>query len=317
MSDIGPGQVGAPDTTTVAAGSATNALGIAAGSTDETAAQLYGYLATFLTMPVVGDILRQAALEGWDQSKLEAKLATTEWWKTTQESARQFDAKWQTDRASIEAQIAQQVASLRAELTQQGVPIDDSRLHEIAKQAIRMNWSPEQTKAAMDSELMRSPDVLHSKVGTDLKALAGQYAVELSDPAIATWAAHIISGIKGDEQYREYMVSQAKSRFGDKQLGQFLDQGGTVSQFYDPYRQRAAAVLGVNPDSVDLSDPKWFAALNARDPKDPNTVRAMTVNEWDQYMKATPTYEYDKTPQAKQDAYALAGTIGTMFGRAS
>lgn len=311
MSDVNT--VGAPYVPPVASGSAVAGLGIAAGSTEDTVQQLYGYLSTYLNIPEVGDILRRAAIEEWPQAKLEAELSKTNWWKTSQESSRQFDAKWETDRGSVEAQIAQQVASLRADLIKQGVPIDDSRLYEIAKETIRMNWSPEQTKAAMDSELQRT-SLIHSRVGTDFKALAQQYGVEMSDPAITTWAAHTISGIKSDELYREFLVTQAKSRFRDVTLNKFLDGGGTTSQFYDPYKQRAAARLGVNPDAVDLSDPKWFAALNGRDEKT-GEIRAMTVDEWDRYIQTDPKYGYERTAQAKQDAYSLVGQIGTMFGK--
>jgi hypothetical protein len=297
----------------VASGSAVNALGVAAGSTEDTVQQLYGYLSTYLNIPEVGDILRRAAVEEWPQTKLEAALSQTNWWKTSQESSRVFDAKWETDRGSVEAQIATLVSSLRADLVKQGVPIDDARLHDIAKESLRMNWSTEQTKAAMDSELQRT-SLVQSRVGTDFKALAQQYGVELSDPAITQWAAHSISGIKSDELYREFLVTQAKSRFRDPTLGKFLDGGGTTSQFYDPYKQRAAARLGVNPDSIDLSDPKWFAALNGRDEKT-QEIRAMTMDEWDRTMMTDPKYGYDRTNQAKQDAYSLADQIGTMFGK--
>jgi hypothetical protein len=308
MSDIGT--VGAP---TVASGSAVNALGIAAGSTEDTVQQLYGYLSTYLSIPEVADLLRKAAIEEWPQSKLEAALAQTDWWKNSQESSRQFDVKWETDRGSVDAQIATQVASLRADLVKQGVPIDDSRLYDIAKESIRMNWSTEQTKAAMDSELQRT-SLIQSRVGTDYKALVQQYAVEMSDPTISQYAAHSISGIGSDELFREELVRRAKSRFRDVSLGKFLDGGGTTSQFYDDYKQRSAARLGINPDTIDLSDPKWFVALNGRDQKT-GEIRAMTVDEWDKYMMTDPRYGYQNTPQAKQDAYAFADQIGTLFGK--
>lgn len=320
MSDVGTTgapYVPAPPTVApqpgVASGSAVNALGIAPGSTEDTVQQLYGYLSTYLNVPEVGDILRKAAIEEWPQAKLEAALSQTTWWKTSQESSRQFDAKWETDRGSVEAQIAQQVASLRSDLVKQGVPIDDSRLYEIAKESIRMNWSTEQTKAAMDSELQRT-SLIHSRVGTDYKALANQFGVELSDAAISQYAAHSISGIGSDELYREDLVTKAKSRFRDPSLDNFLDGGGTTDQFYSDYKQRAASRLGINPDTINLSDPKWFAAINGKDPKT-GEVRAMTVDEWDKFIMQDPRYGYDQTTQAKTDAYGVASQIGQIFGK--
>jgi hypothetical protein len=291
------------------------ALGGLSGSPDDIVKQLYGYMAWALDIPEVGDILRMAAVNGWSTDILKGKLEATNWWKTTGESERVWEQKQAEDPASAAQQIHNLASQIKTELTGQGVTIDDGRISQVAEQALRWNWNNDQTKAALDAELQRSPDLLQSKVGTNFKALAAQYAVPLSDPVIAQWAAHSVSGVRSEEQFRQYLVNQASQRFASNaQLQTFMKQGGTVSQFFDPYKQYAAQILGVNPDSIDLTDPKWTAAINARI-DDKGTVGPMSYDQWISYLKTNPAYNYQATTQGKTDQANLAQTIGQLFGK--
>lgn len=292
----------------------TQALDIS-GDPNEIAKQIYGYLGAFLDNPEIGPILRQAAVEGWSQDRLNGALTATTWWKTTSDSARKWDAQVAQDPASAQQQIANQVDVLKGQLTQLGVNIDDVTLQKVASDSLRFSWSDQQMKEALDAELKRSPSVLRSKVGTDYKALAQQYGVQMSDPSIMEWAAHSIAQTGSDEQFRQYLVQAAKSRFQDKQLGGFLDAGGTVDQYFDPYKQIASQLLGVDPNSISLTDDKWTAAINSR--QEDGSVGTMTYDQWNKYLKANPTFGYQNTADARQNAYALTSTLGQMFGKAA
>lgn len=309
-----PPTTATPVVPSTAGGLATQALGIPQGTTDDVARQMYGYMSWALDIPEVGGILRQAASLGWSQAQLESAIEKTDWWKTTDDSAKQWQQLLANNPGEANSQIAQKEADIRSALVQQGVSLDDARLQQVASSALQFGWDDTQTKNALDSELMRSPDVLQSQVGTNYKALAAQYAVPLSDPTIQQWAAHSISGVSSDEQFREYLSQQAQSRFaGNSSLTTFLQGGGTVDQYFDPYKQYAAQTLGVNPDTIDLTDPKWSAAINAKI-DDKGTIGAMSYQQWVQYMKTNPVYNYDKTTQGRDDAYSMARQIGTLFG---
>src|SRR5205814_699226 len=137
----------------------------------------------------------------------------------------------------VQAQITKGANAIRQELMAIGVTLDEGRIQEVATEAIRFGWDDAQTKMALDSDLMRSPDLAKSKIGTDFKALAQQYAVPLSDAAISAWSAHVVSGAQSDEQFREYLSQQAQGRFRDNApLTKWLQGGGTVSQYFDPYK---------------------------------------------------------------------------------
>lgn len=309
-----------PVTTTATGGSVgdpaanpINALG-GGGNIDDIVAQLYGYSGWALQIPEVGKVLRDAAAGNWSPDRLKGELQKTNWWKTSSASSRTFQENMATDPASVQAQIAQGANKIRQELQAQGVTLDEGRIQEIASKAIEFGLDDAQTKMMLDSELMRSPDLAKSKVGTDFKALAQQYAVPLSDAALNAWSAHVVSGAQSDEQFREYLSQQAQDRFRDNApLTKWLQGGGTVSQYFDPYKQYAAQTLGVNPDTIDLTDPKWSAAINAKQAD--GTISAMTYDQWVTHLKQDPQYNYSKTTQGTADGFGLGSFIGTTFGK--
>lgn len=295
------------------------ALGGAPGQ-DDAVIQLYGYMAWALNIPEVSDILRKAAADAavgqpWATDKLQGALKNTSWWKTTSDSERQWEQTMAEDPGQAQQQIGNLAAQIRSELIQQGVALDDSRIRQVAEQSLRWNWSNDQTKAALDLELQRAPGVLMSKVGVDFKALASQFAVPISDAQIQTWAAHAISGEKPDELFRQYLVQQANQRFRDNhELLDYIAKGGTPSQYFDPYKQIAGQTLGVNPDNVDLSDPKWSAAINSTI-DDKGTIGPMSYSQWETYLKTNAAFNYQATQQGQADQSSLADTIGKLFGK--
>lgn len=286
---------------------------------DDAVYQLYGYMAWALDIPEIGDILRSAAANpGMSTDQLKAQLEKTNWWQTTAQSEKQWQQLMAEDPATAQQQIGNKAAQIRTELTQNfGIVIDDYRLRQVAEQSLRWNWSDDQLKGALDAELRRVPNLLQSKIGVDYKALADQYGVPMSDATISTWAAHGVSGVHSQEEFRQYLVQQASMRYADNApLQQFMAKGGTVGQFFDPYKQYAAQILGINPDEISFSDPKWTAAINARI-DDKGTIGPMTTDQWIQYIKSNPIYGYSKTSQAQAESAGLQNTIGSLFGKAA
>jgi hypothetical protein len=87
-----------------------------------------------------------------------------------------------------------------------------------------------------------------------------------------------------------------------------------VSTIFDPYRQVAARTLGVDPNSLDLTDSKWMAALQSRDPADPTKVRPMTLQEWDRYLRTEDSYGFSRSQQGLADYGSFISKLGQTFG---
>ena len=137
------------------------------------------------------------------------------------------------------------------------------------------------------------------------------YLVPVSDQTKQTWAQQIMSGYSSPNDYLEYAKTQAKSLFPS--LAGAIDQGLTVSDYADPYRQLASQTLGINPNSVSFLDPKWRKAIDQVDPKTGNRT-VMTLADWTTMLKKDPAYGWDKTPQAATEAANLTTKLAQMFG---
>jgi hypothetical protein len=65
---------------------------------------------------------------------------------------------------------------------------------------------------------------------------------------------------------------------------------------------------------VDLSDPKWSAAINAKI-DDKGTIGPMSYSQWETYLKTTPAFNYKDTQAGQADESSLGTTIGQLFGK--
>jgi len=97
-------------------------------------------------------------------------------------------------------------------------------------------------------------------------------------------------------------------------LADQFDAGKTFDQIVDPYKQTAARILEIAPDSVDFQQPQWQRALTQMD-EGSSQQRMMSAREWGDYLRRDRSFGYEYTNDAKQKAYQTANQIADMFGR--
>ena len=107
----------------------------------------------------------------------------------------------------------------------------------------------------------------------------------------------------------EAMKSQAKASYS--QFSDLLDKGITMKAISDPYRQQAAQLLEVSPETISMNDNKYSQMLSYSDGKSP-TPRAMSLGEAAKHIKSQEEYHFTK--QANQEAASLASMIANKFG---
>lgn len=143
-----------------------------------------------------------------------------------------------------------------------------------------------------------------------MKLAASDYAVPMSDEAINGWLQRIEMGTATPEEFRQYLTDTATSRFS--WLGDQLQHGQSIRQILDPYVQTAARMLGIPPESIDFSDPKWIAALEYIDPG-AGKKRQMTLEEWSTYVRGM--YGWDQSKDAHDQVASFGMKLGKMFGK--
>jgi hypothetical protein len=145
-----------------------------------------------------------------------------------------------------------------------------------------------------------------------LSQLAADYAVPMSTASVSKWIDDVMNGAATYDDFKLYLTQMAASRF--PWLADSLNRGQTVRQIQDPYIQIASQVLGIVPDTVNMNDPKWLAGLEMTDPKT-GAMRAMTIAEWQQFLKSSGGYGYNTSRHAQSSVADLLTAIGQAFGK--
>jgi hypothetical protein len=284
----------------------------------------YGYLAGYLEDPEIGPILKQAAREGWDQGRLRGALSATNWWQTTSESAREWDALWNMDRATANSQIDARIDAVRRQAKALGLDLTGKKKDVgglgvwdtdffLAVQSLRNGWTPEQLAQMIFNEGGFDPEADYAKgsiasTADRVKAMAKQYFIVIGDRAANTWAQQILMGEADLASVEATFRDQAKGRYGA--LAEQIDAGVSPAQFFDSYQQQIAAMLEVDPDVIDLMDPKWSRVIEVIDSD--GKRRPMTLAETADYVRTTP--EWDQTDNARSEAARVAELLGKTFG---
>lgn len=280
------------------------------GALDGAVNQEYGYLGAFLDNPEVGDLLRRGARNGWTPEQLEAQLRKTSFWKTTSDSQRRYNALATQSPGEARQQSSARTSELVTLSQQLGVQVDPKRMAQIAEDSLRFGWNQSQIRMSMSAEFdyKGGESGLAGQSSRQVKELAGQYLVPISDQMLGKWTEQMVAGTADEEGFRSYLVEQAKSMFPG--MAAALDKGVTVAQYADPYKQLAARELEMNPEMIDLNEGRFRKMLDQVDAKG-NRV-SMSLSESTDYLRKLP--EWQQTRGANEKAASLTENILKTFG---
>ena len=273
--------------------------------------------------PDVKKVLDDAVKGGYqdDEVKMEAKLQNTSWYRTTQQSARQWAIQQSSDPATAEAKVVSSIEGLRVNATNLGFTLNDESLRKLATDSIKFGWSDQQKLNALGSERVANAqlggaqgmaDLRQSSVGRNLRAKAAAYYQKPSEEMISSWTQQILTGQKSEVQFEETMRGSARTQF--RSLQPALDKGEDVATAMYAYTQQAKSILGnsVDTSQIDWTQDKWNKALNFQDTKT-GEYRQMDLWEWNKYLRTLP--EWQNTDEAKSAYGDLAILLARGFGK--
>jgi len=273
--------------------------------------------------PDVKKVLDDAVKGGYqdDEVKMNAKLQNTSWYRTTQQSARQWAVQQSTDPATAEARVTASIEAIRVNAGKQGFTLNDASLRKLATDSIKFDWSDQQKLNALGSEQVASAqlggaqgiaDLRQSSVGRNLRATAASFFQKPSEAMIGSFTQQILLGQKNEKQFEEAMRNSARTQF--RSLQPALDRGEDVDTAMYAYKQQAQSILGTALDStqIDWTQDKWNKALNFQDVKT-GEYRQMDLWEWNKYLRTLP--EWQNTSEAKTAYGDLAISLARGFGK--
>lgn len=290
-------------------------------SAEQIAISRYGLFASYLNDPEWGPIIRQAATDGRDEAWLEGQLSQTDKWKTTSDTARQFDFTATTDPATAQAQIQQSLFSIRAYARSNGIVLDDNTLNQLATANARLGWSADEMHAMVGAHFTYVSGQAEGAAGADVasfKKIASDYGVPVSDATLGGFVTAVVQGNATPDDFSTWIRDTAKLKYPS--IATQLDQGLTTSQLFSPIGQQIGKTLGIDPNAIEISDPKWARFLApAPNPQtgqpDPNAQGTMNTWQVDQTIKGDQQYGYRFTQDANNQVATVYDSISKTLGK--
>lgn len=270
----------------------------------------YPQYAWMFTLPYVGDVIRRALAEQWSPERLAAEVQASPYWRVTSDASRKWEALWATDPRTAQERWSATSLQVGQQAAQLGVEIPWSKITEVAWNAQKFGWNELDIRNALSTEF-RIGGGKSVGVAANLRAVAAEYLVPMSDQTLQQWGQQIVSGQQNEQTFRSYLIEQAKSLFPS--LSSALDRGVTVAQYVEPYRQLAARELEVAPEQVDFTQPKWNRALFRVDAQTGERT-SLSLSEWQTEIRSNDTYGWDRTGAARSQAAEMGSELLRKFG---
>jgi hypothetical protein len=249
-------------------------------------------------------------------TRVKGLLQKTEWWQTTDVARRTYDVMW-GEMSDPERQefLEPTTDALTKEAQFLGFDLSEQDAFTLA-QTLAKNGDSEDTEAIREiifSQLQMQNTVSElsgfAAQKDNLRQLARSYYAPLPEQgegSIEQWAELLYTGESTVEAYEQNLKQIAVSRFPtlDKVI---REMGLTPGQYFAPYKQQIESMLGRN---VDLYNE--FSDVIEYIPDGGTDARAMNLSEVKNFVRALP--EWQQTDDAKDQARALAFSIGQTFG---
>jgi hypothetical protein len=289
-------------------------------SKDKLAAQ-YGFALAFMNSdPELSALFKQAVKHTWTPDMFTAKLRATNWFQTHSASVRNAIMMQTSDPKSYKENVDKMYAQVRdAWGKTYGMDavanVDDGMLRQWGETAFRMGWTEEQLLDHMGSSINYQQLISSNSLGgtaaearSQMRQLISNYGVDPGDTWMGQNLQRIISGDDTFEGVQARIKDIAKSQY--QAFADQIEAGHTVAEIADPYVQKMADLLELNPSQVNLKDSTIQNALTMKD-KDGKPV-AQSLADFANTVRKDSRWQY--TANAKQQVAEVGSQLLRSFG---
>ena len=278
----------------------------------------YGFVYSLASaVPDLKDLLDQAIQAKWTPENFKARVESTNWWKANGDAARNLVISRAADPATYRQNLAAATDSIILKAQQMGRGLSLATAQKLALRTLSENGQWDDNRL---SELVANTAVLSHGEGGSYKGqaanlfdhmttVAQNYGVGYTSGWLETWVNEIESGRNTLDGWESVMRSRAKAAY--PQFANQLDSGMTVRDIADPYISTYAQTLEVPETQVTLKDNYIKKALSQTG-QDGTTQTSMPLWQFQRLLKDDP--RYDRTQQAKTDAFTTLNKIGKDWG---
>jgi hypothetical protein len=195
---------------------------------------------------------------------------------------------------------------------------DSTDFSKFVTDSINFGWTGETLKAETYKEVFRrNPDGTYANPTSVKRATSGNdylgvqlIAKNYFNSAPQSSIESVLTGTITTQDFQRQQREIAKKRYGH--LADLIDQGVTLEDLAGNYKQTAAKLLEVDPNTIDMSQGDYEVALSFGEE---GKKRAMTTGEWEKLLRTDSRYGWEKTENAKSEARSLANNLAQAFGR--
>ncbi len=294
----------------------------------DAALKQYGYLGSLAnSVPELRALLTKAIGAKWSNDEFSRNLQDSRWWKSQADSVKQNQILKATKPGEYKQKQDTLINKVRMISAELGVNLGEgghSNLSHVVNAAMAGGWDEATLRQQIGSywKFARNKEASGSagQVTQKLRAQFASYGVQYSQDAVANATKRILTGKSTLESYQAQALQAAKGKYAA--FSDQLDQGLTMHDIAEPYRQSMATLLELPPEKIDLYDTTLQKALTARLPAATNagsptagkaaTAGAMPLWQFEQTLRKDP--RRDKTKGAVNEAYDVLQQIGKDWG---
>jgi len=263
--------------------------------------------------PELRGLLETAAKNEYTPERFRAEFENSNWWKGKKDTVRKFIERQHTDGTTLNDEIDAKTKNILAMSSNLGLSFTYQDLVQMGTDAIKFGWDDLALKQNLMAKVNFDPN-LGGGLGayaTAAKKTGKNYLINITDQEAFDWSKKLFTGEASEASIQESLKARAKSAYPS--IADLIDAGTVPRDYFSQHINTAAQLLEVDPNSLDLTDPKYNQIVSYADDK--GNIRPMTVAETTSFIKKKD--EYWKTSNSAAEVTGVLGTLGAMFGKSA
>lgn len=276
-------------------------------------AQSYGWaLAVLRSNPELSKLFDNAVNGSWDSGRFVAQLRNTKWYKTHSETNRQNEVLKNADPATYNRRLQQTSATLAdSYLAMFGQAPPPGLLKSMSQTAFQFGYNESEIHDMIGKTFNTSQQMKNGIGGTlgeaerQIRQAIDDYGLDMGEPWIARQLNYVATGRTDVTATANYLQKQAMSKYAGYK--DELEQGMTMKDIAEPFKQLMAKTLEISDKSLSTADPTIQKALQNRAPAKggkPGAPTSMPLWQFESQLKADPRWN---GTQNAQDSIMSAG----------
>jgi hypothetical protein len=258
----------------------------------------------------VYDLTTSAGLE-----RIQQEIRGTNYWQTTISATKNFDQLVDADKQNLITQTKSRIAN-----TYGDIGLTEDTLNQVATTVARTGLTGLGEKQAVYNAVFKTgaPQVQAGRAlgGVDadrIKQLGKAYNFNVTDSqiqSILTGTPEASTGqVLTEEGLRQRLQKYVKGAM--PQIADQIDAGLTLEDIGGNYRRYAAQLLERSEDEIDMFSGPYLKAFGTKE------SGQLSLSDWISTVKTDPTFGWQYTKTANQQATDIGLTLAKAFGKVS